>query len=631
MMRVMRHPFSRCALLCCHAITFNAAIAMAQDAVKPHEVIIEPPTLHSLGFEWPISGDANRNASVAVRFRKTSDDKWREGLPLFRIGGETAAGEAGWAEVGIPHMFNGSIFDLEPGTEYQIEFAMTDADGGSGEKRVVVARTKPEPAMYNGGSQLHVYPPNRSGEKQTPDFANLNAAFDAAKPGDQILVHAGTYVGHYEWKKSGEPGKPIVIRGAGDGDAILVNDKAKQMFDIHTCNDLWFEDLSFRDPGTGDGGNTLDGVVLLAGNFSSGVTPGCKRLVVRNCTFEDIGVGIMAADAACEGFVITDNRFLGRQDWTGTPNPPEQRDPNAPYPWSYVGVWVSGAGHDVAYNFVRGFHDGIDVTYGHDDEKRGWKKGSVSIDFYNNDITEMADDFMETDNGFYNIRVMRNRCTNSRACGISAQPVMGGPVYFVRNTLYNVSREYGRDRQVGFKLEVNPAGVLVYHNTCIAAINDNRYASNVHFRNNLIMTSLHEGAVVLRNQTHTSYSSLDYDGWTPGLFRWGSPGGGGQFNSLEEFSRGTGQERHGVVVNYDIFASPPEQYFGLDKEYQPEEPNFTLKPGSVAEDAGCRLPNLNDDFTGKAPDLGALEIGRPVPHYGPRPKSPAQHQHATGG
>jgi len=29
--------------------------------------------------------------------------------------------------------------------------------------------------------------------------------------------------------------------------------------------------------------------------------------------------------------------------------------------------------------------------------------------------------------------------------------------------------------------------------------------------------------------------------------------------------------------------------------------------------------SINDDFTGKAPDLGALEVGKPIPVYGPRP------------
>jgi hypothetical protein len=46
--------------------------------------------------------------------------------------------------------------------------------------------------------------------------------------------------------------------------------------------------------------------------------------------------------------------------------------------------------------------------------------------------------------------------------------------------------------------------------------------------------------------------------------------------------------------------------------------NFALKPTSAAVDAGVIIPTVNDDFVGKAPDLGALENGRPTPHYGPR-------------
>jgi hypothetical protein len=30
------------------------------------------------------------------------------------------------------------------------------------------------------------------------------------------------------------------------------------------------------------------------------------------------------------------------------------------------------------------------------------------------------------------------------------------------------------------------------------------------------------------------------------------------------------------------------------------------------------LPNINDGYSGKAPDLGALEIGSPEVVYGPR-------------
>jgi len=29
------------------------------------------------------------------------------------------------------------------------------------------------------------------------------------------------------------------------------------------------------------------------------------------------------------------------------------------------------------------------------------------------------------------------------------------------------------------------------------------------------------------------------------------------------------------------------------------------------------IPTINDDFTGRVPDLGGYESDRPLPHYGP--------------
>src|SRR6185295_7702475 len=138
----------------------------------------------------------------------------------------------------------------------------------------------------------------------------------------------------------------------------------------------------FRDPGNGDGGHTVEGVVLLAGNASKDIAPGCKGLVVRRCKFEDFGTGIMAADARCEGFVITDNEFLGRQGWRGPKESPTGSYTN----YSYVAVWVAGAGHDVGNNFVRGFRDGINVVAGWKGKEYDPKAKNVSIDFYNNVI-----------------------------------------------------------------------------------------------------------------------------------------------------------------------------------------------------------------------------------------------------
>ena len=66
----------------------SPAIAQSNNAVTAGEFIVEPATIHNLGFEWKISGDDNRNATVAVQYRKQGETTWREAMPLLRIGDE---------------------------------------------------------------------------------------------------------------------------------------------------------------------------------------------------------------------------------------------------------------------------------------------------------------------------------------------------------------------------------------------------------------------------------------------------------------------------------------------------------------------------------------------------------------
>jgi hypothetical protein len=74
------------------------------------------------------------------------------------------------------------------------------------------------------------------------------------------------------------------------------------------------------------------------------------------------------------------------------------------------------------------------------------------------------------------------------------------------------------------------------------------------------------------------------------------------------------------MVDYDIFQNVKKADLkDFSRVFTRDELDFQLKPNAVAVDAGCILPNINDGFIGKAPDLGALEVGLPVPIYGPRP------------
>ena len=48
----------------------------AADKSTAGEFITEPATLISLGFEWRIAGDDNRNARVEVSYRKQGEQAW---------------------------------------------------------------------------------------------------------------------------------------------------------------------------------------------------------------------------------------------------------------------------------------------------------------------------------------------------------------------------------------------------------------------------------------------------------------------------------------------------------------------------------------------------------------------------
>ena len=81
----------------------------------------------------------------------------------------------------------------------------------------------------------------------------------------------------------------------------------------------------------------------------------------------------------------------------------------------------------------------------------------------------------------------------------------------------------------------------------------------------------------------------------------------------------TGQDRHSKLVDYDIFVNAPKPDFtDVTRVVPVNSVDLRLKRGSAAVDAGVALPNVADGYVGRAPDLGAYELGAPLPHYGPR-------------
>ena len=205
----MKHlqPLAACLL----ALGF-ATQAYSGNAITAGSLQVEPPTLIALGFDWNIDGDDNRNARVAVAYRRKGTQDWSTGMDLLRLQREETYVRNSLDYV-APNLFSGSLLDLQEDTDYEVRLSLTDPDGVSGEAtRTLTAHTRAEPKPAAGGRVLHVYPPGYTGPRQEPSYAGLLEAYfltglggdwSRASParvqaGDTLLLHAGVYLSKHD-------------------------------------------------------------------------------------------------------------------------------------------------------------------------------------------------------------------------------------------------------------------------------------------------------------------------------------------------------------------------------------------------------------------------------------------------
>jgi hypothetical protein len=678
--------------VCCWLAAPGGLLAQSANGVTAGELWVEPPTMVSLGFEWTVEGDVNRNASAIVSYRKKGDSAWKPALPLMRMNGELSGAGAGpsvnsnaaSANPGVgnpqpdpaftyvaPNMFSGSILNLTPGTEYEARITLSDPDGVTGETtKTVTVRTRAEPNTSPQGHVYHVYPIGYKGPRQEPSFTGLYAAYytgchtsdfenafpPRVRPGDTILMHAGLYMGDrytytnagdapgtgtgrlalctvfdgtYYLTASGTPDKPIVIKSAGDGEVIFDGDGAQTLFNVMAANYNVFQGITVRNTN----------VAFLTGIKYIG---GASGFALMNSKVYDIGRAVQDDWAGSKNYYIADNVLIGRHtpsrmmgwtpQWQNLPGFPEVLGGNT---GSEYAVKVYGQGHVVAYNYVANWHDGIDVaTYGNPDgTPRDGHAGEMrdhvplSIDFYGNDVFNMGDNCFEADGGARNIRIFKNRCFNSAGIPISCEPCIGGPVYFAQNLIYNTAL------RSALKYVYTPTGILTYQNTFVGD-GASGATSNEFYANNLFLGE-NTPTPIWSVTTFTNYSASDYNGFRPNdgtdlPYQWNSPAFGTavdfkntlvtrRFKTLAEYQQTTGQDKHSKTVDYNVFAHVimPDKN-DITRLYWPKDFDFSLRPGSAAIDAGVELPTITDDFSGKAPDLGAFESGVAMPQYGPR-------------
>ncbi|MEP6952194.1 MAG: right-handed parallel beta-helix repeat-containing protein [Ginsengibacter sp.] len=415
----------------------------------------------------------------------------------------------------------------------------------------------------DGGSAEHTVEARTS----PVPLVNGNAKIMEIKPGKYDTLHT----------ISGSAESPVVYR-CGKGKATFT------FVDIQNKQWVYVEGLTVRNP-------IQDGFGICLS--------GAANCMISHCVI-DASYGIVAYLPGATNCYISDNVVTGKSVWSvGTLYEDSLNQGE--------GIQMTGPGNVICYNKVSHFRDGISLM---EDQ---YVANQVCDDIYNNDVSISTDDGIEADFCFSNCRVLRNRVTNCFV-GLSSQPCLGGPNYFIRNVLYNVLH-------LSFKLQRFSQGDVLLHNTVVklgTGMTSKSPMDYAFFRNNLAIGG--------------PAGNVNWGGWGAGN-PYGSdikdPGIHSSFDYDAVGVSGTtyiakiGDTTFAAVEPHGIERITMEETFpGIKFPYNPfpkyAVPDLRPKAGSKVEDAAVIIPNINDHFRGKGPDCGAYETGQPLPHYGPR-------------
>ncbi len=460
-----------------------------------------------------------------------------------------------FADIDREESFAGSIFGLQAGTSYEVRINVVDPDGADIVQTLTLA-TRALPAAL----------PKRPNFINVSDASQFHTALASAEPGDVIELAAGTYVGDFvvPTGTTGTSDNPIFVRGV-NRNAVILRGKGGPGLQIYG---------SFI---------TLEDITIEAGESGIGVLArDSEGTVIRRTRIANVDKGIILTHGTNRNFTIYDNVLEGRNLWPVIDNST----------WDDEGIAVTGEGHAIFQNTLSGFGDALGLSRFGDIPNR-------SIDFYRNEVLWTGDDGIELDDGERNVRAFENRVTNSATLiSIQHNYDTGGPVYAFRNVGINQAR-------MPFKLNDSPSGFYLLHNTSVKTLGadewlwvqyNNGPVQNFQLMNNVLVSVAPWSRGILF-EAPISVAEFDYNGYRP-------------FDHDQPF------ERYSVSLR----RAPFESAIALGPDYTtfaiPQD--VTLKVSSKAIDAGIRILNINNEYRGDAPDLGAYERGFLRPVYGAR-------------
>lgn len=552
-------------------------------------------TIHSISIEQDIDGDNDHDAVCTVQYRATGSIKWKNALPLMRVN---------FSEAVTKNMMAGSIMFLDPGTEYEVRLDYLDPDGGSWLYDIQVA-TRPMPDKPASGNIYYVEPGSGEGDGSLDNsFKGVAAAMALAQPGDTFLLKSGNYGGRVRFTVSGEAGRYITWQAAGDGEVLFSGIEVAGSYN-------WFEGLNITVIGDncpaistyGDSAeNTPHDVVILGNYVSSGNS--CSQCYAGNCG---------APGARCSEYVVRGKRhamywYIADNTIVGNVVPNESLNTicGEGIDMGYHNSFQTG--HTIAHNRISHTADAISYVGG-------------NADIFGNEIIDVADDGIEPDYASANVRIWGNRITNAMHNAISLQDFENGmPWYIIRNQIISYQQNV-------LKANSPPGYYAFYHNTVVNwdhIFYDWNSERTIYgnAKNNLMATmvlpepSYGRHFWSFKNSVPDWRSDFDYNAYdfeqTPRPFYYM----GNTYADLASYRSASGFDLHSFEIERES-CFENLNYSGPSPTRVPLQ-HLTLQQGCTAIDAGVVLPNINDGYSGTAPDIGAYEVGNSLPRYGPR-------------
>lgn len=326
------------------------------------------------------------------------------------------------------------------------------------------------------------------------------------------------------------------------------------------------------------------------------------------------------AETGTENLTIQRNLV---EDPRGASNDWETGHPDGP---QGISIIESGGGNVIRYNEIvssedHGFNDGI----GGGNNFSFTGNMNRDSDIYGNIIRNAWDDAIESEGGNMNVRIWGNYI-HFFYNGIATASTSKGPLYIFRNVsgesrASHWNTQGGAFIKTGERNEFGGGRRYVFHNTILQPGGVfNAFTSHVNpdciTRNNIFDVP---GRLATDSEKEPS-GDYDFDyfsGNTRGKtakeehgIKFGTtPAGTRLFNSsyhLEFYPRSS--------INSIKWGKYPYE-FG-DRKVEITDPVVWISNPLI--DTGAVLPGFNDAFTGKAPDLGAFEVGLPPLQFGRR-------------